>query len=115
MALLKVMKEQYGNPLMFVTENGTAMNDQVLPDGQVMDRDRIMYVREHLLKIAEAIEMGVNLQGYYYWSFLDNFEWAHGYDPRFGLVRIDYRNLTRHPRRSYSWYQDVIRTNGLWE
>jgi beta-glucosidase len=115
LALLNVIKEQYGNPLVFITENGTAMNDQMLPDGQVNDRDRIMYVREHLLKMAEAIEVGVNLHGYYYWSFLDNFEWAHGYDPRFGLVRIDYRNLKRHPRRSFYWYQDVVRANGVWE
>jgi len=115
LTLLKVMKEQYGNPLVYITENGTAMEDQVLADGQVNDRDRIIYIREHLLKMAEAIELGVNLRGYYYWSFLDNFEWAHGYDPRFGLVRIDYRTLTRHPRRSFSWYQDVVRANGVWE
>ncbi len=115
LALLKVMKEQYGNPLVYITENGTAMEDHVLADGQVNDRDRIIYIREHLLKMAEAIDMGVNLRGYYYWSFLDNFEWALGYSPRFGLVRIDYQNLTRHPRRSFSWYQDVVNTNGLWE
>jgi beta-glucosidase len=115
LALLKVMKEEYGNPLVYITENGTAMQDKVLHDGQVIDRDRISYIREHLLMTAEAVRRGVNVHGYYYWSFLDNFEWAYGYEPRFGLVRIDYSSLQRFPRRSYYWYQDVIRANGVWE
>jgi beta-glucosidase len=115
LALLKVMKEEYGNPLVYITENGTAMQDKVLHDGQVIDRDRISYIREHLLMTAEAVRRGVNVHGYNYWSFLDNFEWAYGYEPRFGLVRIDYSSLQRFPRRSYYWYQDVIRANGVWE
>jgi len=115
LAILKVMKEEYGNPLVYITENGTAMQDRILHDGQVIDRDRISYIREHLLMTAEAIRRGVNVQGYYYWSFLDNFEWAYGYEPRFGLVRIDYASLQRIPRRSFYWFQDVIRSSGVWE
>ena len=58
---------------------------------------------------------GVKVKGYYIWSFLDNFEWAQGYEPRFGIVRVDYDTLKRTPKKSYYWFQDVIRLNGLWE
>lgn len=113
--LLMVMKEEYGNPPVYITENGTAMEDRPLADGRINDRDRIAYVREHLLQISDAIQSGVDVRGYYYWSFLDNFEWAYGYEPRFGLVRIDYNTLKRIPRQSYYWYKEVAQTNGVWD
>ncbi len=108
-------KEQYGNPRLFVTENGVPTPDQPGPDGYVDDRARINYLRAHILAAYDAIQLGANLQGYYVWSLLDNFEWAEGYTPRFGLVRVDFPTGRRIPKRSFGWYRDVIARNGLEE
>ena len=113
--IIMQVKEKYGNPLMFVTENGTAALDEPNADGFVKDYGRIMYVRDHLRAVHEAHAEGANVGGYYIWSFMDNFEWAQGYDKRFGIVRVDYDTLKRTPKKSYYWYQDVIKANGLWE
>lgn len=113
--ILNAVKEKYDNPEVFITENGTAMPDRLLPDGSIHDRDRIIYLREHLLGLRKAVDAGANISGYYLWSLLDNFEWAEGFDPRFGIVRVDFKTQERTPKASYRWYQDVIRSNGLWE
>jgi beta-glucosidase len=62
----------------------------------------------HLAALAAAIEAGVDVRGYYVWSLLDNFEWAHGYAKRFGLVRVDYDTLERLPKDSYHWFRELI-------
>ena len=63
----------------------------------------------------EAIQAGVNLKGYFVWSLMDNFEWAYGYRPRFGLVRVNYETLERTPKASAFWYKAVIERNGVEE
>ncbi|WP_306371063.1 GH1 family beta-glucosidase [Nocardiopsis sp. CC223A] len=97
-----------GLPPILITENGSAEDD--LPDasGRVRDTDRIAYLNDHLTALAAAVEAGVDVRGYFVWSLLDNFEWAYGYDRRFGLVRVDYEKLTRHPKDSYHWYRGLL-------
>lgn len=109
------VKNTYGNPPVYITENGTADKDTADANGYVLDRGRIIYIRSHLLALKDAMDEGANIQGYYVWSFMDNFEWAWGYKPRFGIVRVDYDTLKRTPKRSYHWFKEVTSQNGLWE
>jgi beta-glucosidase len=88
-----------GLPL-FVTENGMA-NADVLVDGAVPDFARIDYVNAHLDAVRRAILAGVPVQGYYLWSLMDNYEWTHGYEKRFGMVHVDFETLQRTPKASY--------------
>ena len=101
-----------GLPL-FVTENGAAFVDTVEPDGQVYDAERIAYLRGHFAAAHAAMTEGVDLRGYFVWSLLDNFEWAMGFDKRFGLIRVDYDTLERTLKDSAYWYRDVIAAGGL--
>lgn len=96
---------------LYVTENGAAYRDVVAADGSVHDPERIGYLRDHLRACAEAVAAGVDLQGYFVWSLLDNFEWAYGYDKRFGIVHVDYRTQRRTPKSSARWYAEVIAAN----
>ena len=114
LALLNI-KERYGNPKLLLSENGCATQDTPDAKGYVNDLERIEYLRLHILAVHEAIQAGVNLKGYYLWSFLDNFEWSEGYGPRFGMVRVDYDTQARTPKRSYYWYRDVVASNGVAE
>jgi beta-glucosidase len=98
---------------LFVTENGMAAEDYVDPEGGVDDYERISYLRDHLDAAARAIESGVDLRGYFCWSFLDNFEWAEGYQKRFGLVYVDYGTQRRIPKASAAFYSQVIHENAL--
>lgn len=112
-AVLLDLHENYGAPRMLVTENGTAMPERPDEEGFVADDERIRFIREHLLAIHAARQAGARVEGYYVWSLLDNFEWAMGYRPRFGLIRVDYDTLERTPKQSAGWYRDVIAQNGL--
>ena len=103
--------ERYGLPIV-VTENGMANCDWVHLDGQVSDPGRIDYVRRHLRSLKQAAVEGVDVMGYFYWSIMDNFEWAHGYQQRFGLVHVDYQTQKRTPKQSAYWYRDVIASGG---
>jgi beta-glucosidase len=103
--------ERYGKPIV-VTENGISCTDSVSLDGHVHDPLRIDFTRRYLLELERAIDGGVPVEGYFHWSFIDNFEWAEGYKQRFGLVHCDYATGTRTPKDSASWYAEVIRTNG---
>lgn len=107
----KFLYERYKKPVM-ITENGMANLDMVSLDGKVHDPQRIDYINRYLLQLEKAIDDGVEVVGYQYWSVMDNFEWAEGYNPRFGLVYVDYRNENRIPKDSAYWYKNVIRTNG---
>lgn len=113
--VLAYVQHKYGNPAMYIAENGCAALDRPDDSGYVADYERIGYLRGYLSAIHGAVERGANLRGYYIWSFLDNFEWAHGYTPRFGIVRVNYENQARIPKKSYHWYKDVIAQNGVWE
>jgi beta-glucosidase len=108
------VRERYGALPLFVTENGAAFADPGPGEnGLVEDPRRVDYLRRHLLAAREAIELGVDLRGYFVWSLLDNFEWQQGYSKRFGLVRVDFRTQRRTLKRSALFYRDVIRTHGL--
>ena len=111
--LLNWIAERYGNPPLYITENGCAMDDVVAPDGTVDDQDRIAFYQGYLGACRDAIADGVDLRGYFAWSLMDNFEWASGYQFRFGLVHIDRETLARTPKRSALWYSDVVRSNAL--
>ena len=109
--LLRRLARDYSVPPMYITENGAAFGDYVDPDGQVLDDERIAYLDEHLGAVARVIEDGVDVRGYFCWSLLDNFEWAHGYGKRFGLVWVDYPTGRRVPKKSFTWYRDVVKAN----
>jgi beta-glucosidase len=111
--LLTGIRREYGPVPLYVTENGCALDDQIGPDGAVDDPARIDYLREHFAAAQRAIDDGVDLRGYFVWSLMDNFEWAMGYRPRFGLVYIDYPTERRIPKASAAWYRRIIEWNGL--
>jgi beta-glucosidase len=111
--LLVDIKDTYDNPVIYVTENGTAAPDTPDAHGFVRDRARVSYLREHFLATHAAIEEGADVRGYYVWSLMDNFEWANGYAPRFGIVRVDFDTLERTPKESAWWYRGVIERNGV--
>jgi beta-glucosidase len=110
--LLRLHREYPPLPL-YVTENGAAFEDVVGPGGGVEDPERIRFIAAHLRAGHDAIAAGVPLRGYFVWSLMDNFEWAQGYQARFGLVRVDYPTQRRIPKASARWYAQVIRDNGL--
>lgn len=110
---LLYLKEKYGNPKLFITENGCAMPDVPDENGFVADWDRINFLRAHLQAVHDAINIGANVHGYFVWSVFDNFEWERGYGPRFGLVRVDYESLARTPKQSAFWYRNVIANNAI--
>ena len=111
--VLMDLKENYGNPPVMITENGTPVNDVVETDGSINDIARIRYLREHILAVHDAVQKGANVGGYYVWSLMDNFEWAAGYSPRFGLIHVDWDTLKRTPKRSAHWYRNLIAENTL--
>ena len=103
----------YAFPAIYITENGAAFRDEIGPDGQVDDPGRLSYIQRHLNMVHKAIEIGVPVKGYFVWSLLDNFEWAHGYSKRFGLVFVDYKSQRRILKSSATWYQQVISNNAI--
>jgi beta-glucosidase len=112
--LLVKISRDYRLPPIYITENGAAFKDELGADGKVHDLARQNYVRDHLLEAHAAIQEGVDLRGYFLWSLMDNFEWAHGLSKRFGIVYVDYENgLKRYPKYSAYWYSKVIQRNGL--
>ncbi|HWQ59481.1 MAG TPA: GH1 family beta-glucosidase [Clostridia bacterium] len=103
--------ERYGLPV-YITENGQSCNDRVFLDGAVHDADRIDYMQRYLIELHKCIGDGGDVRGYFAWSLLDNFEWAYGYDERFGLVYVDYETFRRIPKDSFHFYSKVIEENG---
>ena len=105
------LRDHYGNPDVYVTENGACFSDSLATEGTVRDVDRIAYLRDHLAAVREAITVGVKLRGYFVWSLLDNFEWEEGYSRRFGVIYVDFKTLKRAPKASYQWLTQFIKTN----
>jgi beta-glucosidase/6-phospho-beta-glucosidase/beta-galactosidase len=101
------------NPLIYVTENGSAEHEPDL-ETATHDKKRRAFYEGHLKACAEAIRAGVNLAGFFAWSFMDNFEWQFGYQRRFGLVYVDFDTLERTPKRSALWYRNTILQNGAY-
>jgi beta-glucosidase len=104
--LLTRLDRDYDLPPLFITENGAAYRD-LLVDGDIKDEDRRAYIESHIRAIADAIDRGVDVRGYFVWSLLDNFEWASGYTKRFGIYYVDYPTQTRILKRSGFWYKDL--------
>jgi beta-glucosidase len=102
----------YNFSAIYITENGAAYKDEVI-DGQVHDPARLSYIKRHLEQVYKAIEIGVPVKGYFAWSLMDNFEWAHGYSKRFGLIHVDYQTQQRIVKSSAKWFQQVIRQNSV--
>ncbi len=111
--MLMKIKEEYNNPHILITENGAAFKDERIVDGIVADDDRVDYLKSHLKEANNAIKEGVNLDGYFAWSLMDNFEWDLGYSKRFGIIRVDYETLERMWKKSALWYKKVIKNNGF--
>ncbi|WP_328536172.1 GH1 family beta-glucosidase [Streptomyces sp. NBC_00344] len=108
--ILLRLTEDYGPEKIYVTENGSAYPDVVRPDNCVDDPERTQYLDEHLAACSRAARRGVPLAGYFAWSLLDNFEWAYGYDKRFGLVHVDYPTQRRTIKGSGHRYADIVRS-----
>jgi beta-glucosidase len=106
--LLVRVTEDYAPPAIYVTENGAAFGDIRVHDGSVHDPERIKYLETYIDAMSRAMRDGAPVKGYFVWSLLDNFEWAHGYSKRFGLVYIDYPTLERVPKDSFYWYRDFL-------
>ena len=107
-SVLTRISREYTDLPLYVTENGVCSEDLLDGRGQVVDTDRVAYLHGYLTAAGEAISRGVNLQGYFAWSLLDNFEWAEGYRRRFGLIYVDYPTQARIPKASAAWYREVI-------
>ncbi|MFJ3538344.1 GH1 family beta-glucosidase [Streptomyces sp. NPDC090109] len=110
--LTRLRDELPGLPLL-VTENGAAYDDYADPSGNVRDPERISYLHSHLTAVHRAIEAGVDVRGYFLWSLLDNFEWAYGYNKRFGIVHVDFATQRRTPKDSATWYGRTIARNAV--
>jgi beta-glucosidase len=107
------IKDRYGNPPVYITENGAAFFDPAKVEGAVLeDPLRVDYLRKHIRAIHDAIRQGADIRGYFAWSLFDNLEWAYGFSKRFGLVHMDYETLQRTPKASARFYSRVIASNG---
>ncbi len=111
--LLRDLADRYPFPRYLITENGAPMPDVIRVGGRIEDDDRLAYIRDHLVEVHGAIEDGVPVEGYLVWSLFDNFEWAWGYGPRFGIVEIDFATQRRIPKKSAEWFAEVARTNRI--
>ncbi len=110
--ILNWINKNYKNPEIIIMENGVSVpNENELPKSVALDDTfRIKYYSNYLENVRLAIQDGVNVTGYFAWSFMDNFEWEMGYAERFGMTYVDYKNgLTRTPKISMLWYLDFIR------
>ena len=107
----KFAYERYGLPVLF-TENGFSNIDFVMTDGKVHDPQRIDYIRRYVAELERAVDEGIPVIGYLYWSIMDNFEWKKGYDMRFGLIYVDYQTQERTLKDSAYFYRDLIAANG---
>ena len=107
----RFLYERYHTPI-FISENGMSCHDAPSPDGKVHDPNRSDYLDAYLRELSRAIADGTDVRGYFYWSFLDNFEWKLGYTQRFGLVHVDYTTQKRTPKDSCYHYRDIMASNG---
>lgn len=105
---LRFLEERYHLPI-YIMEDGVACNDRIYEDGCVHDADRIDFLKRYLGEMEKAVNAGCDIRGYFHWSLLDNFEWHTGYDPRFGLIYVDYRNQNRIWKDSAKWYKEYIK------
>lgn len=105
--------ELWHTPALYITENGASSTDTVAPDGHVYDTDRTMYLRNYLTQLQRSIAEGVPVKGYFLWSLLDNYEWADGYEKRFGITYVDFATQKRTPKLSAEFFKQTIATNAV--
>lgn len=110
---LLAVRDRYGNPPLVITENGAAYADPPPRAGRVPDPKRVNYLRRYLRAVADAREQGCDVRGYFAWTLVDNFEWSDGFTQRFGLVHLDRETLTRTPKDSYRYYQEIIASGSV--
>jgi beta-glucosidase len=111
--LLVRIASDYAPASIYITENGAAFEDVRVHDGSIHDIERTEFLESYTDAVAHAIDDGVPVDGYFVWSFLDNFEWSFGYSKRFGIVYVDYTTLERVPKDSFHWYAQRIRSGRL--
>ncbi len=111
--LTRIWRDYKPSAEIMITENGIPVPDVLDADGRCQDELRIRYLRDHLIQVRKAMDEGVPVKGYFHWSLMDNFEWALGYAPRFGLVYVDYKTLQRTIKDSGRWFANVIRNDGF--
>lgn len=109
----RLCHELYGHRSIFITENGCGYDEEPVVGGEVLDLHRRDFLRAHLREVHRAIADGVPVDGYFLWSFIDNFEWEDGYRRRFGIVHCDFETLARTPKLSARYYADVLRTRTI--
>ena len=109
----RLTAEVYGVKTIYITENGCSSADVPAADGEVYDSDRVMYLNAYLTQLQRAVSEGVPVKGYFLWSLLDNYEWADGYEKRFGITYVDFKSQKRTPKLSAKFYKNVIEKNGL--
>lgn len=106
------IRRRYGEIPIYITENGLGAKDPIIDD-EIADQPRIDYLRDHIAAVEQAIAEGADVRGYYPWSFIDLLSWLNGYQKQYGFVYVDrQRDLARRKKRSFYWYQQVIRSNG---
>ena len=107
----KYFYERYGLPIV-ITENGYCSYDDPSEDGRILDFGRANFIQKYLQQLSRAVQSGIPIEGYFYWSLMDNFEWVHGYDERFGLIYVDYTTRKRTIKESGKYYKKIIQSNG---
>ena len=106
----KLAHELWGIKEIYITENGCSSTDTLAADGHVYDTDRVMFLRNYISQLQRGVAEGVPVKGYFLWSLLDNYEWADGYEKRFGIVYVDFQTEKRTPKLSAAFYKELIRT-----
>ncbi len=109
----KHMQKLWNPKEIYITENGCSGMDELMPDNHIYDTDRIMFLRGYLTQLQRATAEGVPVKGYFYWSLVDNFEWASGYGTRFGLYYMDYKSLKRIPKLSAGYFKAMAQNNAV--
>jgi len=109
----KITAEVWNLKEIYITENGCSADDVIAADGQIYDTDRVMYLNAYLTQLQRAVSEGVPVKGYFLWSLLDNYEWADGYDKRFGITYVDFKTQKRTPKLSSKFYANLIAKGGL--
>jgi len=109
----KLVAEVWNVKEIYITENGASSADQLVQNGSVYDTDRVMFLRNYLFQLQRAVAEGAPVKGYFLWSLLDNFEWADGYEKRFGITYVDFKTQKRTPKLSALFYKHLIATNKL--
>ncbi|WP_413376511.1 GH1 family beta-glucosidase [Alkalihalobacillus sp. 1P02AB] len=111
--LIGRLRKEYTDLPIYITENGAAYDDVLESDGRVHDRERTNYIEQHLMAVQELNDEGMNIAGYYLWSLFDNFEWAFGYEKRFGIIYVDFETQNRYWKDSALRYKDIVKRRSL--